>query len=170
MKDEIKIQGIAMYASLAKPNILANAYILDLVVDDKTAESLEALGLHPSKTKDGNLKTYEDFPGKVFKFKRKAVTKEGVELKPPVVVDAETNVVPADLLIGNGSKVEISANIYEYSFQGKKGLSAGLNGVQILELVEYKGGPSFEKKEGFTVKRTHNANTDPDEGSTYDII
>lgn len=68
----------------------------------------------------------------------------------PDVVDAKGNPIPDSIIkkIGNGStgvvKLVIKPSKYKYKTQG-------LNGVQLLNLVEYKPKPKFDVAEGYTV-------------------
>lgn len=129
MNKKIKIDGISFYASVQKPNKISEKFELSLIVTDKIAKDLEKIGLNSAKKKDGSDVAYEGFEGKVFKFKRKEA------LGSPKVVDSTGK--PVDLLIGNGSKIRVYANLYGYEFMGKKGIAAGLNAVQIIDLVSF---------------------------------
>jgi len=60
--------------------------------------------------------------------------------------DAKRNTIPHDFIIGNGSVVNAQWSPYDYG----KGVSAKLNGLQILELEEWiPDGPFDEEEEGF---------------------
>ena len=47
---------------------------------------------------------------------------------------------PLDVLIGNDSVANVQFSVREWEFQGKKGKTAKLVAVQILDLVEFAGG------------------------------
>lgn len=92
----------------------------------------------------------------VFKFKTKATikTKAGDVVKRTVpVFDAKGK--PVDVTIGNGSVVRVAFQIVPYwKSSTNNGLSLYLDAVQIIELVEYKGGGNaaaygFGEEEGF---------------------
>jgi len=80
-------------------------------------------------------------------------TEDGIQLKlrrvwhnprrpdrggPPVVKDSDGNEWDSSVNIGNGSKVRVAAEIYH----SKHGTHARLQGVQVLDLVEWEGGES----------------------------
>lgn len=58
-------------------------------------------------------------------------------LKKPKVVDKNKQEISD--LVGNGSLCNIAWNPYPWEFKKKKGFSAGLKALQVLELVEYNG-------------------------------
>lgn len=154
----VQVPGIAMFASVHTPNKHTEVFSVDLVVDKKTEEELTALGLSPAKNKDGELVTHPPHAGKVFRFKRKTVTKSGKQLDPPQVVDSQGNAIPKSTLIGNGSKVVLHGSAYEYRLpSGKSGIAGGLNALQVVELVTFN---RFETVEGgFTISDTTSENT-----------
>lgn len=129
MKKKLKIDGISMYACVQKPNKMSDKFEITLIVDDKDCETLKELGLDTAKDQDRNEKSFPEFPGHVFKFKKKA------ELGGPKVVDSTG--APVDCLIGNGSKVRVYITVADWVFNGKKGVSGYLNAVQIIDLVEF---------------------------------
>jgi hypothetical protein len=92
----------------------------------------------------------------VFKFKTKATitTKAGDTVKRTVpVFDAKGK--PVDVTIGNGSVVRVAFQIVPYwKSSTNNGLSLYLDAVQVIELVEYKGGGNasafgFGEEDGF---------------------
>ncbi|SHJ81927.1 DUF2815 family protein [Propionispora hippei] len=92
----------------------------------------------------------------VFKFKTKATikTKAGDIVKRTVpVFDAKGK--PVDVTIGNGSVVRVAFQIVPYwKSSTNNGLSLYLDAVQVIELVEYKGGGNassfgFGEEDGF---------------------
>lgn len=130
------VQGKAYWASVQSPNTTFDpVYSIDLHVDIDTARKLKAEGLKVKKDDDGNL---------VVKFKRKAFKKDGSPMSKPTVVDRAKR--PLTELIGNGSLVNVSYNVFDWSFGGKSGKSGGLNGVQVLDLIPYesKAADDFE--------------------------
>lgn len=147
------VEGIAFYAAVHTPNELADAYTIDLAVDDANAKILEDAGLQAAKKRDGSAVVHDGAEGlKVFKFKRKRISKDGTVLAKPQVVDAANN--PVTTLIGNGSKVRTHVTVFPYTFKGKSGVSGGLNGVQILELVEFTAKKLFDETDGFVADST----------------
>ena len=71
-------------------------------------------------------------------------------------------------LIGNGSKVNVKVGVGHYNFQGRKGVNAYLNAIQIVELVEFKSNPIFDVVDGgFTASgdaTVEDDSTDTEEG------
>lgn len=136
---KVKVDGVAMYASVHTPNQHTGVFSVDLIVDDATSKKLQAVGLSPAKDKTGAKRSYEDVghAGDVFRFKRKLQTASGTKLSPPKVVDSVGNDIPSNILIGNGSKVRVYGTAYEYNAPGKgKGIAAGLNTLQVIDLVK----------------------------------
>lgn len=125
-------QGIAYWANVQKPVANFNRdgfeYTIDLHVDDTEANKLKEAGVN-IREKDGEL---------VAKFKKKAERNDGSKNTPPKVVDADN--VLFDKEIGNGSKVRVQYRIYEWEFGRKKGKSADLQAVQVVDFVPRAGG------------------------------
>ena len=57
---------------------------------------------------------------------------------PVRVVDAQKNPIPETTLIGNGSKVNVLFDTYDYDVAGNKGVGSALKAVQVIDLVSYK--------------------------------
>lgn len=68
----------------------------------------------------------------------------GPQTKPPKVIDALNNAIPANILIGNNSKVKVKFGMYDNT-KGKMG--AYLGTVKVLKLIEYK--PMSEEEANF---------------------
>lgn len=135
MSEVIDVTGIAMYARVFEHNRdlgsqpgdkyeYPEATSLDLIVDQDTLKQISAVfpDVQPKVTDDGL----------VVKFKRKWNNPKPERGGPPVVKDADGNPWDDSILIGNGSKVRVAAEI----FQHKYGKSMRLLGVQVLELEE----------------------------------
>lgn len=154
----VTVSGTAMYASIQKPRKAydpsnPDLYQLDLVVDKATDELLSGLGINRAKSK-GLFKFHAGYEGQpVYTFKRSTVNKDGSPKFPPQVVDSNTNPIPKTTMIGNGSKVNVELYIFTYKMPGKSGTSATINGVQVVDLVEYKkeGSSNGSSKSGFSV-------------------
>ena len=113
----------------------------------------------------------------------KEFTKEGLELKdatekipekhvkittkfverPLRVVDAKGNSLPHTFIVGNGSVVNVQWSPNDYG----RGVSAMLNGVQIIELVEFEpdDSASFSEAEGFEYNPASDASSASDESA-----
>jgi hypothetical protein len=143
--NELIFTGIAYYAQVHKPSQFGN-YKVDLVVDDETASELRKIGLKQASSVAGEddfgnkifkPKVYEDHPGKCFSFKRKTTTRTGATMSPPIVVGPTKE--PFTDPIGNGSKVNVKIGLYPTKdASGKEMQGAGLNALQVVELVEFK--------------------------------
>jgi len=133
------VNGTAYWAHIQKPNTRFDpVYSIDLIVTPEVAQSLE---------QDG-LTVKEDDRGLVCVFKRKAFDKSGKPRPAPAVVDAKKQTFTG--AVGNGSVVNVQYRPYEWTFGNKKGVSADLIGVQVLELNEYAEDKiDFEEMEGF---------------------
>lgn len=131
----MKVRGIAMWASVQSPNTTFDpVYCVDLIVDDENAKAIKNVGLRVKKTEEGN----------VVKFKRKQFKADKTENEKPVVVDAHKN--PFTKLIGNGSEVIVQFSTYEWSNNFGSGVSADLQGVQVIKHVPFRveDGEEFE--------------------------
>jgi len=128
------IKGIAQWAHIQRPDdrFPPAKYSITLHVDDETAQELRDAGLKVKKEGDVN----------VFKVKRNVLKVSGEEAGKPVVVDIDTN--PFNQEVGNGSKVIVQIRPYPYNNNFGSGMSADLEGVQVIELVEYTGGGQVE--------------------------
>jgi len=153
MSREIKyVTGIAYWACITTPNKMSEKYSVDLIVDKATADELMSMGARAATDKQGNLKHYDDAKNLVFIFKANSKNSKGEPMFPPGVVDAKCNKYEGT--IGNGSKVKIAYNLYEYNAKGNKGVALSLNGIQVLDLVEYKSDAAslFSEEEGFVAE------------------
>lgn len=132
-KESMKVMGTAMWASIQAPNTTYDpVYSIDLIVTEDVAESLKAMGLKVKSTEDGF----------VVKFKRNQFRADGTENNKPAVRDADNQ--PFADLVGNGSRVIVQFSTYEWSNKFGKGISADLQGVQVVELVAYRNGDGDE--------------------------
>ena len=130
------VEGIAMYPKLFENNRdmhegfygeCGGAYTVDVILDKENLDAVSASGsrLKPRITDDGLS----------IKFKRKHEHPSVKALGgPPVVKDANGELWPDNVYIGNGSKVKIAFEVYDT----KMGKGTRLMGVQVLDLVEYE--------------------------------
>jgi len=139
------VKGTAEFASVHQPNTrYTPVYCIDLIVDDETATRLEKEGL-PVKRNVVDKKGRNR--GNVFKVKRNAYRKDGTMNTKPNIVGPDGK-TPFEELIGNGSKVNVQYNPFDWEFAGKKGRSADLVGVQVVNHVAYTGNENeFEAAE-----------------------
>jgi hypothetical protein len=133
------ISGKAHWASLITPNTTFEpCWSLDVSLDETNKKKAAADGLV--------IKNKNDNRGDFVTIKRKVTKRDGSPRQAPEVIDAAKNPWNGDL-IGNGSVVNVKYQPYEYTVRGKKGRSADLVKVQVVELVPYGGG----KDDGFDV-------------------
>ena len=135
----MKLQGKAMWASVQTPNTTFDpVYQIDLIIDPKDVPTVKKLGLSVKKTEDGD----------VVRFRRAQFRKDGSENRRPVVVDK--NNLPLTDLIGNGSLVNVQFSTFEWNNKFGSGISSDLQGVQVLELIEFgaKDGDEFAPVDG----------------------
>lgn len=140
---KVKVDGLAFYACILRPNKESGAFCVDLAVDEDTSNTLKGLGLQPAKRQDGTKVTHEDTGMDVFRFKKKLTDRNGKALTKPQLVDSSGN--PLDVLVGNGSKVRLYGSAFSYTFKGRSGVSGGLDALQVIELNEVS---FFDKIEG----------------------
>ena len=147
------VTGIAQWASLARPNNMSGKYQIDVCnlseADVKQLEGQGVTNIHHEESRDDD---YEP-KGHFVTMRSNAVSKEGKHLDPPDVVDAKKKPLPRGVLVGNGSKVNVVYDPFEWTFKKKAGTSAGLRIVQVLELVKFEGGSGLddlEEEDGFT--------------------
>jgi hypothetical protein len=125
--------GEARWARVRSPNQFGN-YSVDLIVDKETKKAIKATGMK------GNAKDTPDTDEPFFTFRRKAELKkrngEVVDMGPPEVKLKDGS--DFEGLIGNGSKVTVKVEIYDYdSPEFGKGKGCRLVGIRVNELVEY---------------------------------
>lgn len=110
---------------------------VNALVDDKTSRSY-------LKSKLITKERWIEVDGEdqaVISFRRDThFRKTGDERTPVRVVDLYGQDIDAGQ-IGNGTKANIQYSIRDWEFQGRKGRSMELLAVQIIDLVEYEGGP-----------------------------
>ena len=136
------ISGTAYWASVITPNTKFDAdgvWTIDVGnLDDLNKKKAQKDGLTIKNKGDEK----EDF----VTFKRKVRNAKGSLNRQPNVVDANKRLI-TDTMIGNGSKVNVLYEPFEWNFGGKTGVSADLRAVQVTELVPY----STEEDDAFDV-------------------
>jgi hypothetical protein len=141
------ISGVAYWASITQPNTtfdVDGVYTIDICqLDEKNKKIVSTDNLE--------IKNVGDDRGDFVTAKMKVRRNNGVENDPPNVVDSKLNPI-SNVLVGNGSKVNVSYRPFEWTFGNRSGVSAGLNSVQVMDLVEYKpeGESAFDVEEGYT--------------------
>ena len=135
------LDGVAYWASIKEPNTsFEPVYTVNLVVDQSTADDFASRG-HTVKQMD---------EGPALIVKRKVNGPNGMIRNAPRLLDQ--NKQDISLAVGNGSKVRVQCNEYEWEYAGKSGKSLDLQAVQVIELVEYRasdGSEFFDDNEEF---------------------
>lgn len=154
---KVRIPEAAYKALLADTTKIAESHRAELAKEKpKIGKYQIAVPVGPEEDKDGN----EVAGGFVFRASAKSSYKKRdgtiANLQPPVVVDAKKNKVNG-AQIGRGSKVKLLVDLRPYAMDtGKVGVTAALQGVQILELVEYSGGGAdlsmFKEEDGYVAE------------------
>jgi hypothetical protein len=118
------VSGKAMWASVTTPQTRfePHNYTITLLVDEEIASEFASEGFAVRETDDG----------KVLVMKRRYQRNDGAINPVPICVDKDKE--PFTDRIGNGSEVVVQYRGYENQF----GKFIELQGVQVLELVEYE--------------------------------
>ena len=134
-------EGIVKWASISTPNTRYEpVYTVDLIVSDEVANDFASRG--------HKIKQHDEGPAIVIK--RKVNGPNGMIRNAPRLLDQ--NKQDINLAVGNGSKVRVQCSEFEWEYAGKSGKSLDLQGVQVIELVEYKaedGSEFFDDNEEF---------------------
>ena len=151
------ISGTAYWAKVHQPHYdqynEKGIFSIDVTVDAKTKKQLQDLGLGP------RIKTKDDERGEFITIKRKYTRRDGTKNSAPRVVDSKRAPVSPDILIGNGSLVNVAFDTYDYDMKGNKGVGASLKAVQVTKLVEYSPSENldeFSEESGYQAP-THGA-------------
>ena len=135
------LEGSVKWASITTPNTkFEPVYTIDLIVDEKIANDFASRG--------HKVKQHDEGPALVIK--RKVNGPNGMIRNAPRLLDA--NKQDINVAVGNGSKVRVQCSEFEWEYAGKTGKSLDLQGVQVVELVEYKaedGSEFFDDNEEF---------------------
>ena len=77
--------------------------------------------------------------------------KSGIQ---PRVKNASNQTLAGDAIpdIGNGTVANVIVKPYPWTYQGKSGMGAGLNGIQVLDLVEFSKDDDLSTEEPDYVK------------------
>ena len=135
------VDGTAYWASIKTPNTTFEpVYTVNLVVEQEVADDFISRG--------HNVKQMDEGPALVIK--RKVNGPNGMIRTAPRLLDQNKQEV--NLAVGNGSKVRVQCNEYDWEYAGNTGKSLDLQAVQIIDLVEYKaedGSEFFDEGEEF---------------------
>jgi hypothetical protein len=119
----VKVKADLFWAFLDTPNQRSGRYQVDLCNLSKEAiKTLESMGL--------NVRKKADKPEQGFFITAKS------SKYPIVATDVDGNPIKAK--IANGSKGIALVKPYQYTYLNQKGVGAGINGLVITDLIEYK--------------------------------
>ena len=155
------ISGTAYWAKVHQPHYdqynEQGIFSIDVTVDAKTKKQLQDLGLSP------RIKTKDDERGEFITIKRKYTRKDGTKNSSPRVVDSKKTPISPDVLIGNGSLVNVAFDTYDYNVGGNKGVGSSLKAVQVTKLVEYSPSENldeFDEESGYQAPTNGASNKD----------
>jgi hypothetical protein len=134
------INGTAYWASVTTPNTTFNEdgeWKIDVGnLSESTIANLVADGL------EDRIKNKDDERGDYITLKRQVKNRRtGQANSAPDVMDAQKKPI-LNTLVGNGSIVNVLYRPYDWTYQKRKGRSASLEAVQVLDLVPYGGSAS----------------------------
>lgn len=151
------LEGTAFYACVHAPNYkqakMFNsqpAFMVSLGLDDEGVKKANEYGLKVHQPDEFISMPY-------VKIQRKVREGKTVDEVKPTVVDSVQKKIPANILVGNGSKILCKFGTYWYE-NGGGGVGTALFKVQVRELVAFN--PHTEDKQlimdegGFTVDNT----------------
>lgn len=125
------VSGKVYWASIQAPNTTYEPeWGLDMLVDDNNRKAFEADGV--------DIKNKGDERGDFVHIRQKVSRRDGTQNDAPVVLDGQKK--PFKELVGNGSIANVQYTPFEWSMNGKSGVSPILKRVQIVEHVPYAGG------------------------------
>ena len=137
------ISGTAYWAKVHQPHFdqynEQGIFSIDVTVDAKTKKQLQDLGLGP------RIKNKGDERNDFVTIKRKYTRKDGTKNSAPRVVDSKKTPISPDVLIGNGSKVNVAFDTYDYNVGGNQGVGSSLKAVQVTKLVEYSPSENLDE-------------------------
>jgi len=129
------INGTAHWASITSPNTTFEpTWQIDVSLDKANKAKVVADGL--------KVKNKGDDRGDFVSLKRRTHRKDGKDNQAPTLIDKKKR--PLNVLVGNGSIVNVKYAVFEYNNQFGSGIGADLKAVQVLELVEYGDDEDFD--------------------------
>lgn len=133
------IQGTAFWAKVVGPaqpgyDKTQKEWSIDVAISKEVKEQLVKEGLK------AKIKNKGDDRGDFISFKRKEIRADGTPSKPIRIVDGEKRDWDQKVLIGNGSTVNVSFMVNDYTYNGAAGKKPGLIAIQVVKLVPYEGG------------------------------
>lgn len=159
----LEVKGKVLYARVHKPQTYKGKSFFSLVFmpeDDDTRNKITEF------LKEKNKLYSEQYQAKFIDKVKKPedeILIGGLRVKTkfkPVVVDAQGNDIPEDILIGNNSIAKVKLRLSPFvDRDGSKHISLDFTGIQVIKLVEFNQGTEFSPTIGFTVSQKDGAST-----------
>jgi len=186
----MKVTGKAAWSFLSKPKPagvtkdgipIPSMYTLNVVFDKATAtalmkesKELQSNGLNIKKV-DKEIPGIEGSEGMYFLQIKKIAEYEGKPVPAPNLVDSKKQ--PIDVIVGNGSTVNVLFAAKPYKKGNNAGVTAKLHTVQVIDLVEYNPDglslDELDEVDGFVASSastaTASASSDIDELDDLDL-
>lgn len=146
----MKVTGKAAWSYLTKPKPagsfdgvpIPSMYTLNVIMDKaeaqrlmKESKEIQEPGLNIKKV-EKDIPGIENAIGMYSLQIKKYAQYEGTDLPAPHLVDSQKNAI--DVIVGNGSTVNVLFAAKGYKKGANKGVTAKLRAVQVIDLVEYE--------------------------------
>jgi hypothetical protein len=152
------INGKAYWAAVASPNTTFDPdgmWTVDVCnLDEKNVKLAKKDGI--------SIKNKGDDRGDFVTIKRKVRRKDGGMNRAPELMDAQKRTL-SNVMIGNGSVVNVLYNTYDWEYRGRQGTSADLRSVQVVDLIPYNS----DSDEAFDVVEGYNSTDAVDEDINF---
>lgn len=130
------LSGKSHWAAISSPNTTYEpVYSIDLALTGAELDKAKNLGLI--------IKNKGDDRGDFVSIKRKQYRRDGSENTKPALKDAQKRDM-GNVLIGNGSDVNVLFKTYEWEYAGKSGIGTDLQAVQVVNLIPYGADEDFD--------------------------
>lgn len=130
------LSGKSHWATISSPNTTYEpVYSIDLALTGAELDKAKNLGLI--------IKNKGDDRGDFVSIKRKQYRRDGSENTKPALKDAQKRDM-GNVLIGNGSDVNVLFKTYEWEYAGKSGIGTDLQAVQVVNLIPYGADEDFD--------------------------
>ena len=129
---KIKIKGKSKFAYLVSADTGPDGtwdaqWKINLYVDKTMAAKVREVGLKATMVDDSKIT--------VSRRVEKRGKQAGKKNNPPKVIDSDNEVFSE--ILGHGSTVIVTANIYKWNYKGRSGVGADLEEVKVIDLVPY---------------------------------
>ena len=136
---QVQITGKLKWASLSEANKMSGKFQVDgSELSASDVKKLKGVGI---EARDGADKEKPDPEAGMY-----ITPKAG---RMVTVVDTKLNPLslPEIDSIGNGTTAQVSVRAYDYTYKGKSGVGAGLQGIKVTDMVEYSATSMFKPDE-----------------------